>query len=136
LLTAGDQDVSPVEPLAATPQVAPVEPVVATGTERVAAHVQSQAPVTESPRQLPGAHQEQHIPTLPRLPLPMPSAPPAVPAGACASCGTGSAHDAFGIRAGQTRPNPAAGFATSRALRLDSQHVALAAGEQPGVTPD
>ena len=134
LLTAGDDDSSPVvAPLAATPQL---DPVATTGSERAAAHDRGRAPVTQSPRHEPAADVESELPALPRLPLPLPLAPPTVPAGACASCGNGGANDDLGIPAAHTWPNSASEFATSHALRLISQHVAPAAGEQPGVTPD
>jgi hypothetical protein len=134
LLTIGDDDASPiVAPLAAAPQLGSVS---TTGNERAAAHDSGRAPVTQSPRHEPAADGEPELPALPRLPLPMPPAPPVVPAGACASCGNGGANDDFGIPAAHTWPNSASEFATSHALRLISQHVAPAAGEQPGVTPD
>jgi hypothetical protein len=134
LLPVGDHDLSPVvTPLAATPQLGMV---TATATEQAAAHDRGRARVTQSPRHELAADGEPELPDLPRLPLPMPLAPPTVPAGACLSCGNGGANDDFGIPAAHTWPNSASEFATSHALRLISQHVAPAAGEQPGVTPD
>jgi hypothetical protein len=134
LLTIGDDDSSPVvAPLAATPEL---DSVATTGDERAATHDRGRAPVTQSPRHEPAADGEPELPDLPRLPLPLPLVPPTVPAGACASCGSGGANDDLGIPAAHTWPNSASEFATSHALRLISQHVAPAAGEQPGVTPD
>ncbi|MBP2321879.1 hypothetical protein JOF56_002264 [Kibdelosporangium banguiense] len=133
LLSIGDDDVAPiVQPLAASPQLTPVAPAV---TERAAAHGSGRALVTESPMQVQG-EKDQELPALPRLPLPMPLTPPTVPAGACSSCGNGGGNDDFGIPVAHTWPSLASEFATSHALRLISQHVAPAAGEQPGVTPD
>ncbi|WP_157233721.1 hypothetical protein [Kibdelosporangium phytohabitans] len=138
MLTVDDADAEPrsvVIPIAANPQLAPAQ---SAGPERAAAHDTSRAPVAESPRLAPPVGDAApELPALPRLPLPMPLPVPA-PAGACTSCGGGGSgnDDFFGVALAHAWPFPASGFATSQALRLISQHVSPAAGEQPGVTPD
>ncbi|ONI72842.1 hypothetical protein ALI144C_43385 [Actinosynnema sp. ALI-1.44] len=138
LLTVDDADAdtwSVVTPVAANPQLAPAP---SAGPERVAAHDAGRAPVAESPRRAPPVGDAApELPALPRLPLPMPLPVPVAPAGVCTSCGNGgSNNDDFFVAVAHVWPFPTSGFATSQALRLISQHVAPAAGEQPGVTPD
>ncbi|SMC95840.1 hypothetical protein [Kibdelosporangium aridum] len=135
LLTFGEGDTSPViNPVAATPQLAPVASAV---PQRVAAHDVRRASVAESPRHAPPVGDTApELPALPHLPLPMPLPGPVAPTGACSSCGNGGSNDDFGVAAAHGWPFSGSEFATSKALRLISQHVSPAAGEQPGVTPD
>jgi hypothetical protein len=130
LLELGNHDAPPVvHPLDVTPQTAPA----LTGQARTTAHDFSRHPVTESPRHEPVKDPAPGLPTLP--PLPAPLVPPTAPAGSCNSCGHGSDDD-LGVPFAVTWPAPQFGSATSRALRLSSQHVVTAVGAQPGVTPD
>ncbi|MCE7005125.1 hypothetical protein LWC34_20170 [Kibdelosporangium philippinense] len=134
LLTLGDGDTSSVNSVAANPQLAPAVSAV---PEREAAHDWRRAAVAESPRHAPPVGDTApDLPALPRLPLPMPLPGPVAPFGACNSCGNGGSNDDFGVAVAHTWPFSGSEFATSQALRLISQHVAPAAGEQPGVTPD
>jgi hypothetical protein len=131
MLAIGDHDSSPVvHPLEVTPQTAQ-QP--ASGRERVTAHDNGRRPATESSRRAPPSDQSPALPVLP--PLPAPLVPPTAPAGACNSCGHGSDDD-LGVPVSHTWPALNTGLATSRALRMSTQHVATAVGEQPGVTPD
>nr|WP_042183943.1 hypothetical protein [Kibdelosporangium sp. MJ126-NF4]CEL15973.1 hypothetical protein [Kibdelosporangium sp. MJ126-NF4]CTQ93897.1 hypothetical protein [Kibdelosporangium sp. MJ126-NF4] len=137
LLTVDDADAqSAVRTVAANPQLAPVP---SAEPERVAAHDVRRASVAESPRHAPPVGDTApELPALPHLPMPLPLPAPVAPAGACTSCGNGGSNndDMFGGAVAHTWPFPGSGFATSQALRLISQHIAPAAGEQPGVTPD
>lgn len=139
LLTADDVEAGAqpvVHPEAATPQLAPA---LVAGPERVAAHDVRRAPVAESPRYHPPAGDAATaLPALPHPPMPMPLPPvPSAPVSVCSACGNGGSNDDhFGIAVEHTWPSPVSGLATSQALRLFSQHIAPAAGEQPGVTPD
>jgi hypothetical protein len=130
MLALGDYDApAVVHPVDVDPQTAPA----VTGQARMTAHDFSRHPATESPRHEPLDAPAPVLPALP--PLPAPLVPPTAPAGSCNSCGHGSDDD-LGLPFVATWPNPQSGFATSRALRLITQHVATAVGEQPGVTPD
>jgi hypothetical protein len=129
LLAIGDHDTSPVVLPVAAVQNAPV------GHEHVAAHDLTRQPTVKQVRTV-GRHQGEPAPALPGLPpLPAPLAPPTAPSGSCTSCGHGSDDDR-GLPIAHTWPAPHVGSATSHALRMTTQHVAPAVGEQPGVTPD
>ncbi|TCO64701.1 hypothetical protein [Actinocrispum wychmicini] len=102
--------------------------------DRAAARDTGRQLATESSRRAPPRDDES--PALPALPpLPAPLAPPTAPSGACSSCGHGS-NDDRSLPVSHTWPTANTGSATSRALRMITQHVATAMGEQPGVTPD
>jgi hypothetical protein len=141
LLTVDDRETGaqPVaHTIAANPQLAPAPTA---GPERVAAHDDTRrAPVAESPRYAPPVGDAASaLPALPRLPMPMPMPlPPAptAPSSVCSACGNGGSNDDSGIAVAHSWPFPVSGLATSQALRLFSQHIVPAAGEQPGVTPD
>lgn len=132
LLVAGDHDI----PSVAHPPVAVTQNAASTqsGRERATVHDSGRHVATESPRRAPPRDDES--PSLPALPpLPAPLAPPTAPAGACSSCGHGSGDDR-GLPVAHSWPTTNTGSATSRALRMITQHVAVAVAEQPGVTPD
>jgi hypothetical protein len=132
MLTLEDHEApSVVQPLEAASQTAPVVEDQAYVTS---SHDYGRQPVTESSRRAPPSHdREPSLPSLP--PLPAPLAPPTAPAASCSSCGHGS-DDEPGTPVSTTWLNPRSGLATSRELRMITQHVATAVGEQPGVTPD
>jgi hypothetical protein len=131
MVAFGGRDTPPyVRPLDAPPRTAPASLL---GREHVTAHDFGSQPATDSPRHGPPSDESQELPALP--PLPAPLAPPTAPVSACNSCGHGSDDD-LGFPVFYTWSNSRSGLATSRALRMITQYVATAAGEQPGVTPD
>jgi hypothetical protein len=132
MIAFGDHDAPPVvRPVDATPQTVPATTVVSRG--QTTAHDFGRQPVSDSPRRAPPSDESPVLPALP--PLPAPLAPPTAPVGACNSCGHGSDDD-LGVPVSHIWPDSRMGMATSRALRMITQHVAPAMGEQPGVTPD
>jgi hypothetical protein len=131
-ISFGDHDVPPFErPLETLPQPA-VSAVTGHGDILTGHAPGRHLPVDVTRRGPPS----DGAPALPLLPAPMPPAPPTVPAGACSACGHHGSDDDAGMPVSHTWPNPKSGLATSRALRMITQHVATATGAQPGVTPD
>jgi hypothetical protein len=131
MLTIGDHDSLSVAQPDPVQQTAPVS----VNRERTTAHDTGRQLVIDLSRRSPPIHES--TPTLPALPpLPVPLAPPVGSSGACTSCGHGSDDDDMGLPVTHTWPVTNTGSATSRALRLITQHVATAVSAQPGVTPD
>jgi hypothetical protein len=132
LLVVGDHDIPSVThtPVVLTQNTASAQPV----REHVTVHDTGRHLAAESSRRAPP--RDDQSPALPALPpLPAPLAPPTAPASACSSCGHGSGDDR-GLPVAHSWPTANTGSATSRALRMITQHVAVAVAEQPGVTPD
>jgi hypothetical protein len=131
MLTPGDvQAPAAVLPAEAAAQPAPadVENQISVTARKTGRHA-----ATGSSRYAPPRDQEPHLPALP--PLPAPLAPPAAPAASCVSCGNGP-NDDLGVLVAYTGLSSRSGLATEGGLRMVTQHVATAVGEQPGVTPD
>ena len=142
-LLPGDEEIAPdAVPTADIPQLPPAsltDPVIEPAVEQAAAGERDRVSAPTSFRAVQIAGQQPDLPALPRLPrpMPMPVAPAPVPTGVCSSCGNGGANDDLGVPVTHMWSAGVSGVATSRALRLTSQHVSPpAAGAQPGVTPD
>jgi hypothetical protein len=131
ILTPGDVEApAAVLPMDAAAQPSPVG---AEDQNSVTARKTSRHAATRSSRYAPPRDQEPHLPALP--PMPAPLAPPAAPVASCVSCGNGP-NDDLGVLVAYTGLSSRSGPATEGALRMVTQHVATAVGEQPGVTPD